>query len=346
MAGLSNFIANKGVQQTTMPSWYDTAQQNLVNQATSAYGAAPQLSGTVAQGAINTLQPGATNPFTQAQNTLQSISSGAANPWITSPTGQITPNTQTALGGLFQAQNQQLEQLMPNITAPVTGSSINAGQFGSLRGQTATNKAMADAQAQLFANQMDAALKNQATGVTGASSLGNVAQQGITNAMNVGQAQQLAPFTNVANLGKILSGVTVPTTVTSDVQMSPLSQITAIASALGGGAAGANKLLQNLGVKGGLNEAFTGIGNILGGGSGLTAAQNPGGFTFGGSPDTQAALNSGMAPLDEEGGAMPGWSQSPNGTWNFSMDNLPSIPTFGGADYAPDLSDVFGYSLF
>ena len=346
MAGLSNFIANKGVQQTTMPSWYDTAQQNLVNQATTAYGAAPQLGQTVAQGAINTLQPGASNPFTQAQNTLQSISSGAANPWITSPTGQVTPNTSTAMGGLFQAQNQQLEQLLPNITAPVLGSSIASGNFGSLRGETAVNKAKADAQAQLFANQMDAFLKNQATGVSGAANLGNVAQQGISNAMNVGQAQQLAPFTNVANLGKILSGVTVPTTVTSDVQMSPLSQITAIASALGGGAAGANKLLQNLGVKGGLNEAFTGIGNILGGGSGLTAAQNPGGFNFGGDPTTQGALNSGMAPLDEEGGAMPGWSQSPNGTWSFSMDNLPSIPTFGGADYAPDLSDVFGYSLF
>lgn len=265
MAGLSNFIANKGVQQTTMPSWYDTAQQNLVNQATTAFQAAPQLGQTVAQGAINTLQPGAANPFTQAQNTLQSISSGAANPWITSPTGQVTPNTQTALGGLFQAQNQQLNQLLPNIAAVPTAQSIGSGQFGSLRGQTATNKAMADAQAQLFAQQMQAALQNQQTGVSSASSLGNVAQQGITNAMNVGQAQQLAPFTNVANLGKVLSGVTVPTTVTSDVTMSPLSQITAIASALGGGAAGANKLLQNLGVKGGLSEAFTGIGNLFSG---------------------------------------------------------------------------------
>jgi len=152
---------------------------------------------------------------------------------------------------------------MPNIAAVPTAQSIGSGQFGSLRGQTATNKAMADAQAQLFAQQMDAALKNQATGVSGAANLGNVAQQGISNAMNVGQAQQLAPFTNVANLGKILSGVTVPTTVTSDVTMSPLSQITAIASALGGGTAGANKLLQNLGVKGGLSEAFTGIGNLF-----------------------------------------------------------------------------------
>lgn len=273
MAGLSNFIANKGVQQTTLPSWYDTAQQNLVNQATSAYQAAPQLNQTVAQGAINTLS-GPSTPFTQAQNTLQQISSGAANPWITSETGQVTPNTNTALGGLFAAQNQQLQQLMPNVTAVPTAGSIASGQFGSLRGQTAANKAMADAQANLFAQQMQAALQNQQTGVSGASALSNVAQQGITNAMNVGQAQQLAPFTNVANLGKVLAGITAPTTVTSNVQMSPLSQITAIASALGGGAAGANKLLQNLGIEGGLSQAFKDIGKaISGGGGSFTPAQ-------------------------------------------------------------------------
>lgn len=329
MAGLSNFIANKGVQQTTMPSWYDSAQQNLVNQATSAYGAAPQLGQTVAQGAINTLQPGATNPFTQAQNTLQSISSGAANPWITSPTGQVTPNTQTALGGLFQAQNQQLEQLMPNITAPVTGSSINAGQFGSLRGQTATNKAMADAQAQLFANQMDAALKNQATGVTGASSLGNVTQQGITNAMNVGQAQQLAPFTNVANLGKILSGVTAPTTVTSDVQMSPLSQITSIASALGGGAAGANKLLENLGVKGGLSTAFKDIGKFLGGNSSFTPEQL-----------NQIAAAQGVDPGDVDIDGIT--EQQLYDIFNYG-GGVPAVDTFVPPTDYPDWSDYFSF---
>ena len=264
MAGLSNFIANKGVQQTTLPSWYDTAQQNLVNQATTAFQGAPQLGQTVAQGAINTLTSPST-PFSQAQNTLQQISSGAANPWITSPTGQVTPNVSTPLGGLFAAQQQQLQQLAPNITAVPTAAGTASGQFGSLRTKTAADKALADAQAQLFAQQMQSALTNQQTGVSGAQALGNVAQQGITNAMNVGQAQQLAPFTNVANLGKILSGVTAPTTVTSDVQMSPLSQITAIASALGGGAAGANKLLQNLGVQGGLLGAFKNVSDYIGG---------------------------------------------------------------------------------
>ena len=330
MAGLSNFIANKGVQQTTMPSWYDTAQQNLVNQASTAFQAAPQLSGTVAQGAINTLQPGATNPFTQAQNTLQSISSGAANPWITSPTGQVTPNTQTAMGGLFQAQNQQLEQLLPNITAAPTAQSIASGNFGSLRGETAVNKAKADAQAQLFANQMDAFLKNQQTGVTGASSLGNVAQQGITNAMNVGQSQQLAPFTNVANLGKILSGVTAPTTVTSDVQMSPLSQITAIASALGGGAAGANKLLQNLGVKGGLSDAFKSVGNLFSGGN----------TTFTPEQLNQIAAAQGVDPGDVDVGGLT--EQQLYDIFNYG-GGVPAIDTFVPPTDYPDWSDYLSF---
>lgn len=329
MAGLSNFIANKGVQQTTMPSWYDTAQQNLVNQATSAYGAAPQLGQTVAQGAINTLQPGAANPFTQAQNTLQQISSGAANPWITSPTGQVTPNTQTALGGLFQAQNQQLQQLMPNITAPVTGASIGTGQFGSLRGQTAADKAMADAAAQLFSQQMQAALTNQQTGSQAAASLGNVAQQGISNAMNVGQAQQLAPFTNVANLGKILSGVTVPTTVTSDVQMSPLSQITAIASALGGGAAGANKLLENLGVQGGLSTAFKDIGKFLSGNRSFTPEQL-----------NQIAAAQGVDPGDVDVDGIT--EQQLYDIFNYG-GGVPAVDTFVPPTDYPDWSDYFSY---
>jgi hypothetical protein len=233
------------------------------------------------------------------------------------------------MGGLFQAQNQQLEQLLPNITAPVLGSSIASGNFGSLRGETAVNKAKADAQAQLFANQMDAFLKNQATGVTGAANLGNVAQQGISNAMNVGQAQQLAPFTNVANLGKILAGVTVPTTVTSDVQMSPLSQITSIASALGGGAAGANKLLENLGVKGGLSTAFKDIGKFLGGSSSFTPEQL-----------NQIAAAQGVDPGDVDLDGIT--EQQLYDIFNYG-GGVPAVDTFVPPTDYPDWSDYFSF---
>lgn len=233
MAGLSDFIQNKALQSTSMPSWYDQAQQNIVSQAGTAAGAMPALQNTVAGGAISNLS-GPQNPFFQAQNTLNQISSGAANPWLVSSTGQVTPNTQTALGGLFQAQNQQLEQLLPNITAPVTGSAIGAGQFGSLRGMTARDKAVADAQAALFAQQMQSALQNQQTGVSAATGLGNVGQQGTTAMTTLGQAQQSDPFTAAANYGKIVGGITAPTTVTNVTELSPLNQIMGAVS-LGGG---------------------------------------------------------------------------------------------------------------
>lgn len=262
MAGLSDFISNKAQQQTTLPSWFDTAQQNVVTGAQQAYGAAPPPQQTVAQNAVNALA-GPTNPFTQAASTLQNIATGAANPWITSPTGQVTPNTQTPLGGLFAAQNQQLQQLMPNITAPVTGATIGSGQFGSLRGQTAVNKAMADAQAVLNAQQMQAALQNQQTGVQAGLGVGNLTQQDINNLLAVGQYQQASPFINVSNLGKILGGIQAPTTVTNQTQISPLNQILGIATALGG-TSGRGGLLGQLGlggIQGVLEKLFPGGGS-------------------------------------------------------------------------------------
>lgn len=265
MAGLNDIITNKALQQTTLPSWFDTAQQNVVSQATTAASTAPTPANTVAQNAVTRLS-GDTNPFSTATNTAQNIATGAANPWIVNQqTGDITPDTSTALGGLFQAQNQQLQQLMPNVTAPVTGAAIGSGQFGSLRGQTAANKAMADAQAQLFSQQMQAALQNQATGVNAASTAGNLTQQEIKNMLETGQYQQAAPFINVSNLGKILGGIQAPTTVTNQTQLSPLNQVGGIISLLGG-QTGTGGVLGQLGVKDGLQGLLSGIGKF---GSGL-----------------------------------------------------------------------------
>ena len=44
MAGLSDIIANTATQTTSMPSWYDTAQQNIASQAGQI---APAQSGSV-----------------------------------------------------------------------------------------------------------------------------------------------------------------------------------------------------------------------------------------------------------------------------------------------------------
>lgn len=272
MAGLNNIISNTAQQTTTMPTWFDTAQQNVVSQAGNALAAAPTPQNTVAQQAVNQLS-GPTNAFTNATGTLQGIASGAANPWITdASTGQVTPNTNTAMGGLFQAQNQQLNQLMPQYTAPVDASSIASGNFGGLRGQTAYNKAMADAQANLFAQQNQAALQNQQTGVQAGIGAGNVAQQGINNALTVGQYEQAAPFTNVSNYGKVIGGVQAPTTVSNQTQLSPLNQVMGAVNLLGGssGSGGVLGQLFGTGTKGQANYnpgLFTSIGNIFNGSS-------------------------------------------------------------------------------
>jgi hypothetical protein len=251
MAGLNSIISNTAQQTTTLPTWFDTAQQNVVNQAGAAMNAAPAPQNTVAQQAVNQLS-GPTNAFTNAAGTLQNIAGGAANPWITDASGNVSPNTNTAMGGLFQAQNQQLQQLMPNITAQPNASAIGSGQFGSLRGQTAENKAIGDAIAQQNAAQYQAALQNQATGVNAAQGVGNVTQQDINNLLTTGQYQQAAPFTNVSNYGKVIGGVQAPTTVSNQTQLSPLNQIMGAVNLLGGstGSGGVLSQLFGSGTKG------------------------------------------------------------------------------------------------
>jgi hypothetical protein len=274
MAGLNNFLSDTQQTSTTMPAWYDQAQQNVVSQGSQALTNAPTLGQTTAQGAINTLQ-GPQNPFTQAQGTLQQISSGAANPWIVDQsTGAVTPNTGTAMGGLFAAQQQELNQLMPNYSAPMQAGAIGSGNFGSLRGQTAVQKGRGDAFAKLNAQQLQAALTNQQTGVSAATGLGNVGQQGINAAMNVGQTQMNAPFNNLANYSNLISSMPVPTTTQSQVQYSPLGQIQAVGNAAQGGLNSLRSLYSTQAGKSildklGIGTLFSGIGSGGGGGGTL-----------------------------------------------------------------------------
>lgn len=258
MAGLSDFITNTANQTTTMPTWYDQAQQNIVSQAGTAAQNMPSLQNTVAGQAIRNLQ-GPQNPFMQAQGTLGQIGTGAANPWLVSSTGQVTPNTATAMGGLFQAQNQQLNQMLPSITAAPTAASIGSGQFGSLRGLTARDKAIGDAQANLFAQQMDAALRNQQTGVAAATGLGEIGKAGTATMTALGQAQQSDPFTAAANYGKIVGGIQAPTNVANRTQLSPLNTIGSLLTAGTSSYDALNRALSNYGGVGGvLGRLFSG----------------------------------------------------------------------------------------
>ena len=260
-SGLNNLLANTNQVETTLPSWMDTAQQNVVSQAGSALGAAPTFGQTTAQGAVNTLQ-GPNNPFTQAQGSLSQIASGAANPWITDPTtGAVTPNTNTAMGGLFSAQQNQLNQLLPTYNASTEAGAIGSGNFGSLRGQTAVDTSKANALATLQAQQMQSALQNQQTGATAAGSLGNVGEQGITAGLTTGAAEMNAPFQAPNNYANIVNSVNTPATVSQQNQMSPLSMVGSLANAGGAG----NTLLNSLGITGsGLGSLGEKLLNSLG----------------------------------------------------------------------------------
>lgn len=313
MAGLNNFLSDTQQTSTTMPSWYDQAQQNIVQQGGQAMTNAPSLGQTTAQGAINTLQ-GPNNPFQQAQGTLQQISSGAANPWIVDQsTGAVTPNTGTAMGGLFAAQQQQLNQLMPDYSAPMQAGAIGSGNFGSLRGQTAVQKGRGDAFAKLNAQQLQAALTNQQQGVSAATGLGNVGQQGINAAMNVGQTQMNAPFNNLANYSNLISSMPVPTTTQSQVQYSPLSQIQSVGNIAQGGLNALYKtqsgknLLDQLGLGKFLGGAVNSVINGGGGGGGGGINYNPDGSVIDSTVPVDYGDTTGSDP-----GYNPGFDDSGN----------------------------------
>jgi hypothetical protein len=192
------------------------------------------------------------NAFNQAQGSLGQIAAGAANPWLTGANGQVTPNTNTAMGGLYAAQRDQLNQLLPNATAPVEGGNIASGNFGSLRGQTAVDKAKSDAFATLAAQQMQSALQNQATGVQAGTGLSNVTNQELGSQLTAGNTQMNAPFQNLGSYANLINDVSVPGTVKQQNQMSPLSQIGAIGTA-------GQTLLNTLG----LGDSLTNVGKNL-----------------------------------------------------------------------------------
>lgn len=250
--GLNNFLADTYVKETTLPDWYTAAQQGIASGAAKALAAAPAFQSTVGQQAINQLQ-NPNNVFNQAQGALGQIATGAANPWIVNATGEVTPNTNTAMGGLYAAQRQQLNQLLPNAMAPVQGANIGTGNFGSLRGQTAVDKAKADAFATLAAQQMQSALQNQSTGVQAGTGLGNVGQQQLSTELTAGNTQMNAPFQNLGNYANLINDLSVPGTVKQQNQMSPFSQIGAVST-------GANSILNTLG----LGNSLTDVGKSLG----------------------------------------------------------------------------------
>jgi hypothetical protein len=161
---------------------------------------------------------------------------------------------------------------------------------------------------------MQAALSAQQTGQQAAANLGNVANQGISSEMNVGMAQQNAPFQNVGNLASLLGTIQAPTTVTAQKQMSPLTQAATIANTLQGtGIAGGLGSLLFGNAASGNNPATGGLLGTGGAGNILSNLLNSNSANNTVSDATQAArnasgtagINSGNPLVDIGGGSMP-----------------------------------------
>jgi hypothetical protein len=146
------------------------------------------------------------------------------------------------MGGLFAAQDQQLRHLIPQTVAPADAGAIANGQFGSLRGDTAADTAITNAQANLTAQQMNAALQNQQTGVNASTGLGNVGAQGTSAETTLGQIQQNAPMTAVADFANVLNTIKSPTSTTQSYTIPLAAQVGGLQALYGTGSSLLNGL--------------------------------------------------------------------------------------------------------
>lgn len=312
MAGLSEYLTNTSTVSTELPTWFGTAQESAVNQALNA--TSPAVQDTAAQSAINAFGSG--SPFTSAQNTLQAIGSGAANPWLVSDTGAVTPNTATALGGLFSAQQDYFNKIMPDIAAEQDAGAIASGGFGSKMNQAGVAREIGKAYSDLAQKQMQSALQNQQTGVAAGTAQGNVANQMVQSALNTGTYQQNAPFASALNLQNILQKSKLPEAKVSSEELGLLNQVAGLGTMLQGGLGALNDrvvtnsagqkvtvpgLLSQLGIKGGLSGLVGSVGSL-----------------FSGAPDTSTGTEiPNMAQPGEEG---YGWQYYDTGDGNVSID--------------------------
>lgn len=219
---------------TSLPSWFTNAQQNAAQGVTSALGNITQPGQTVAQPLIQSLGS-ATNPFSQGIANLSDIATGAANPWLA--TG--APDTSTALGGLFAAQNAKLEQILPSIAAKEGAAGIGSGNYGGLRGQTAVDTAKAGALTTLAEQQDKAALDALTQGIQANTAMGNLGAQYGTTGINVANYQQLGALPSYVQAANALGNIGAKTDVTTSKNAGALGNYgsaLALAKSLGTGA--------------------------------------------------------------------------------------------------------------
>ena len=244
---MSNVFDTSNTIATSLPSWYSDAQKNAATAASNAFNASVAPSATVGADLVKGMS-GPNNYFTNAMGTLQDVATGNTNPFL--PNGQ--PNPSSALGGLFAAQNANLNQMLPAITAKEGAVGIGSGGFGSLRGQTATNTARAGALTTLAEQQNKAALDAQTQAVQAAQGIGNVGSQYNTAGLNLANWQMAGGLPAAAKYEDILGAMapTLPKTQTTTASqgtygnmLSALNAAGALGSASGFGATDLAKIL-------------------------------------------------------------------------------------------------------
>jgi len=214
--------------------------------------------------------PTQSNPFMTAMDTLQGVASGAANPFLS--TG--APNTQTALGGLFAAQNAKLDQILPGLTSQVGAGGIGGGNFGSLRGQTAVNTARAGALTTLAEQQHKAALDAQGYAINAAKGVGDVGSQYSTSAINTGKEEMGADLNQLAKYSDLINamGPTMDKTTTTTTKGSTYENLLKGLQAAGAAGVSIDKIL-------GGNSGLSWLDDIMKSGGGNNADSIYGGDT-------------------------------------------------------------------
>lgn len=273
MPGLSSYLTDTATTREEMPSWFTGAQQQLV---TGTQAAAPvpiaQTTAPAAQAAF-----GPQGPFAAGQQILETIGSGAVNPWTVSSTGQVTPNVATPLGGLFGAQQQYLNQILPDIEAAETAKYIGSGGFGSRMNISGAERAKAAAAADLFQKQMSSALQAQQTAAQAGTGLGQLGSQQAQEAIDTATFQQAYPYADLVNMANIYKtiGPSLGKTTNVSTQLSLPKQLGALSTIFGGSQQGLQGLYNNM------SNFFNWAGGALGGGGGTV----PGSIDIAGTAD-------------------------------------------------------------
>lgn len=265
MAGLNDFLKDTTVKEQTMPAWFNTAQENLVKGAQQVQQ--PAIGDTAAQYATGAFGPGST--FQTGADILSSIGSGAANPWMVTagPGGQqtVTPDVTTPMGGLFKAQTDYLNQIMPDIAAKQNAQAIAGGGFGSRMNLSGVQRAQQEAATDLFQKQMQAALQAQQTGVQAGAGLGNIGGQEVKSALDTATLEQGYPYAGYVNLANIIGKTRVPIGERTQIDPSILSQMGSINSIIRDLPSGLSSFTTNLdNLTKGFSTTFDWLGSKFG----------------------------------------------------------------------------------